>query len=433
MARWSSLSTGGTSAETTRTPVRGSSHCQHRLGCGPIFCANSSQSGCAPPGVKLICPEQLARARRRYWFPSIARFENVQSVLRAAGYNDTTRLPPILVLGVGHSGTSTVACELLELSAVPGQFSKPSQGDPYCEDKSTVEVNEMLCFAMKWPWCSADRRRQHVDWSQHVCRRASQSTQSARTSRLLVYANPKHARMRAAHLERELWSAEANVTAFFTSRAMASPSMNSVMSRLRFNRGHRLEAHPNSPLRWQTGLFSTFTLALKDPRFVWTLHLWRPALHAAAAEAKVAPLLLHVRRAPADVLESYVKRDEMCFRDAPTPQEAIASRTSWARWQLEQWCGPSISIDIASLGGRIRQNHCPKSMAGRCGMMRPLRNGAYVRTTPAAEAAQRAKARVRARAQRKEQMAAVTRENFNPAVPGARSAHQGRNARWTTR
>ena len=38
-------------------------------------------------------------------------------------------------------------------------------------------------------------------------------------------------------------------------------------------------------------------------------------------------------------------------QDGPTPEAAIESRIAWTDWQFEQWCGPKVSLDIASFGG----------------------------------------------------------------------------------
>jgi hypothetical protein len=93
----------------------------------------------------------------------------------------------------------------------------------------------------------------------------------------------------------------------------------------------------------------------KDPRFVWTLHHWGPVLTKLASVP--TPLLIHVRRDLSDVATSYRRRNETCFQDGSSPERAIAARSSWALWQLRQWCGPAISIDISSLGIARRANH----------------------------------------------------------------------------
>ena len=61
------------------------------------------------------------------------------------------------------------------------------------------------------------------------------------------------------------------------------------------------------------------------------------------------------------LLQSYKKRaQELCFLDGPTAEAAIASRMAWAEWQFNQWCGPALSLDIASLGGKV-QNSLPSA------------------------------------------------------------------------
>ena len=53
-------------------------------------------------------------------------------------------------------------------------------------------------------------------------------------------------------------------------------------------------------------------LHAQDPRFVWTLHHWAPALTKLASVPM--PLLIHVRRDLSDVAMSYRRRNETCFQ-----------------------------------------------------------------------------------------------------------------------
>jgi hypothetical protein len=42
-------------------------------------------------------------------------------------------------------------------------------------------------------------------------------------------------------------------------------------------------------------------------------------------------------------------------------EDAVASRVLWSEWQLQNWCGPSISFDIGSLQKAAHANHVGKS------------------------------------------------------------------------
>ena len=79
--------------------------------CGPVLCtSNRTQPGCAPPAYDLTCSAEAPR--RHVWHPASARFNGTMaSALRASGF-DPEQQRLVIIVGVGHSGTSTVACEL---------------------------------------------------------------------------------------------------------------------------------------------------------------------------------------------------------------------------------------------------------------------------------------------------------------------------------
>lgn len=93
----------------------------------------------------------------------------------------------------------------------------------------------------------------------------------------------------------------------------------------------------------------------KDPQFVWTLHLWAPLLQP-------PPLLVHVRRDPTKIIQSHKVRGETLFKHLNMSiEKAVRARIAWADWQLQQWCGPSISFNVGSLKNVEVKNHHPAS------------------------------------------------------------------------
>jgi len=91
--------------------------------CGPVLCtSNRTQPGCAPPAYDLTCSAEAPR--RHVWHPASARFNGTMaSALRASGF-DPEQQRLVIIVGVGHSGTSTVACELSGASDLARRTSR---------------------------------------------------------------------------------------------------------------------------------------------------------------------------------------------------------------------------------------------------------------------------------------------------------------------
>ena len=217
---------------------------------------------------------------------------DVAALLEAAGVsmNASRRQPTVLVLGAGHSGTSTVTAEILKLgwrqwTSTPGferHFKK------HYEDGFVVHANDMFV------------KRTRVD-------------------RVNVNSTDPMAACAAAAVEY-----------YGLGRCLVSE-------------------HAQLRRRWS--LFPR-PGCLKDPRFVWTLHLW-PDIFA----GEDPPLLVHVRRDQTAIRRSYEARGENKWQDhGMSLVDAVASRVHWAEWQLRRWCGPAVSVDVAALRNASRAN-----------------------------------------------------------------------------
>jgi hypothetical protein len=97
--------------------------------CGPVLCtSNRTQPGCAPPAYDLTCSAEAPR--RHVWHPASARFNGTMaSALRASGF-DPEHQRLVIIVGVGHSGTSTVACELSGASDLARNSREGGEPDP---------------------------------------------------------------------------------------------------------------------------------------------------------------------------------------------------------------------------------------------------------------------------------------------------------------
>ena len=97
--------------------------------CGPVLCtSNRTQPGCAPPAYDQTCSAEAPR--RHVWHPSSARFNGtIASALRASGF-DPEHQRLVIIVGVGHSGTSTVACELSGASDLARSSREDGEPDP---------------------------------------------------------------------------------------------------------------------------------------------------------------------------------------------------------------------------------------------------------------------------------------------------------------
>jgi hypothetical protein len=117
--------------------------------CGPVLCtSNRTQPGCAPPACDLTCSAEAPR--RHVWHPASARFNGTMaSALRASGF-DPEQQRLVIIVGVGHSGTSTVACELSGASDLArtsregGSGSGSGSGSPFVGSGGSPEPEQLL-------------------------------------------------------------------------------------------------------------------------------------------------------------------------------------------------------------------------------------------------------------------------------------------------
>lgn len=117
--------------------------------CGPVLCtSNRTQPGCAPPAYDLSCSAEAPQ--RHVWHPSSARFNGTMaSALRASGF-DPEHQRLVIIVGVGHSGTSTVACELSGASDLArtsregGSGSGSGSGEPLVGSGGEPEPEQLL-------------------------------------------------------------------------------------------------------------------------------------------------------------------------------------------------------------------------------------------------------------------------------------------------
>ena len=223
-----------------------------------------------------------------------SRVESVAAMLADAGVN-ASRRPTILVLGAGHSGTSTVTAEILKLGwtqwrHTPGFERHFTQKN---EDGFVVHANDMFL------------QRTHLD-------------------KVNVNSGAPHTN--------------------------ATDACGHHAARL-YGVGRCIVAdHPQLARRWS---FYPRPAVLKDPRFVWTLHLWPDVFRG-----EEVPLVIHVRRDQASIRRSHEARGETQFKNLNMNlADAVASRVHWGEWQRRNWCGPTISLNVASLKNAGHANH----------------------------------------------------------------------------
>ena len=244
-----------------------------------------------PPAAAAAC----GAAHYDRYYGDGERVESIRSALAAAGANASAR-PTVLVLGAGHSGTSTVVAEILkmgyrQMTKTPGFERHYTEKH---EDGFVVSANDRFV------------RRTGVD-----------KVNVARDPRFLQETVQAH---------------------YGVGRCLVSdhPQLKK-----------RLATYPRPGV-------------LKDPRFVWTLHLW-PDLFA----NEPPPVLVHVRRDPAAIRKSHEARGEVAFADLGMElDDAVASRVAWAEYQRSAWCGPKISIDVGALRNAGHANKFKKLRVG---------------------------------------------------------------------
>jgi hypothetical protein len=166
-------------------------------------------------------PDRCNRTVRSRIYDDSESIENISSMLAAAGIGESDR-PTVLIVGAGHSGTTTVAVEFLKIGWVAGKASAQHH-----ESKMVVHANTLLL---------------------------------QRTSLNTVNVNTEDSMVQCANA--------ANST-YAVGRCMISENINLHKNWISYPR----------------------PAVLKDPRFVYTLHLWVDIF-----ENEPVPLLIHVRR-----------------------------------------------------------------------------------------------------------------------------------------
>ena len=219
--------------------------------------------------------------------------ESVAAILEAAGVNASGQPRTVLVLGAGHSGTSTVTAEILKLG--------------------WRQLTSTPNFERHFTWTYEDG--------------------------FVIHANEIYLKQTGAD---KVNVNDTDPMAACTAAAADSYGLGRCL----------LSEHAQLQRRWKS---FPRPGCIKDPRFVWTLHLW-PDIFSAAGERP--PLLVHVRREQAAVRRSHEARGEAEPSGlGMSLVDAVASRVHWAEWQLRRWCGPAVSFDVASLRHAGRANH----------------------------------------------------------------------------
>lgn len=183
-----------------------------------------------------------------------------------------------LVFGVGHSGTSTVACMLAN------HGRRPFRGDraELCEHRHLVRINQQyMAHAL----------------GGSAARRSFRTTKAIET-----FLNATTTKQRAP--ERSLRKAAMNLV----------PKL-------------------------------TKPYVIKDPRLIYSLHVW-------ATLPPPRPALVHVHRPLDALLKTYAYR-HIRHNNA----SHIKIRRLWEAQQLARWPGCSVSVDIRDVGAK-RKNAC---------------------------------------------------------------------------
>uniref|UniRef100_A0A7S2R4X3 Sulfotransferase domain-containing protein n=1 Tax=Rhizochromulina marina TaxID=1034831 RepID=A0A7S2R4X3_9STRA len=192
----------------------------------------------------------------------------------------------VFVLGCGHSGTSTVAKAMW--NTVGLRLVNPFR--QLAEDRDLVRMNN--CIVRTYDMHGSNRT----------------------------------------------WDSAADIESFLATEPFADP---------RKCRSSAVGSRPLAAPAWIRNYPRPFVL--KDPRLVWTLHLWTGMLQQANVPL---PVLIHVYRNSEAILASHRKRGET------VPLTGVKSRLAWSQWQLEHWPGEAISLDIsAAKGGFQIANH----------------------------------------------------------------------------
>ena len=249
-----------------------------------------------------------------------ARLASSDLLAFARARNTSGAAAPVVCLGLGHSGTSSVAA----LFAQSGDYHVKTPLMPFWEESGLVELNSRYLAETRADRYAWRGRQQHQQQEQQQQQQEAPTQLQGGGPIRLSLAPPPNA---------SVW-ADAGAQ-LLTQNAAAD----------------RLWAEYPHPAVW------------KDPRLVWTLHLWTPIFEAHRTSVPF-PLLVHVRRSPERVAESFEKRPEQAVgRSREQILDFIARESEWAVWQLASWPGASISIDIDSLTDSEVANHYPGGTA----------------------------------------------------------------------
>ena len=243
--------------------------------------ASHGRRGCASPtSHPLACPgwqHMLGLKPTRRWFSSSARFNgSIEAMLRLSGYR-LAHNQSVVVLGVGHAGTSSIACMLRDRQA--GGPTRRRNFKELCELDAVVHANEAICRWLGWTWCTQPGLVGHHGWSWNE------------TSCPLVINRTNVWRAPLAHLMHAgVWQRLLDTGVWQRLRGVLG-SPQGATSAVR----QRLRKLLKKPLgEWPKA--STQGTIWKDPRFTWTLHIWQELLFATAS--RELPLLIYVRRSP---------------------------------------------------------------------------------------------------------------------------------------
>ena len=139
-------------------------------------------------------------------------------------------------------------------------------------------------------------------------------------------------------------NAYSKVTGFNDEKSALSVADVGALAAAQAGNGSALIADSKHTRQWYAKYGRPFLL--KDPRLIWSLHLWTPLMERAGD----LPLLVCVTRSHEEILASHKRRNEKVTADE------LTSKIAWREWQLAQWPGPAIVFNIEQLVGAKAAN-----------------------------------------------------------------------------